>query len=96
MVEKMTKESIEQKLNEVSEILIKKNKDYGQASFDLGVNGNMVHIWDKSRRYRTLVENVVKNPESVPNFEGLEDTLRDLIGYCVIGLHIIEDSNGKD
>lgn len=81
----MTRESIQRITNEVTEILIQKNADYGSASFDLGLNGNMVHLWDKIRRYRNLVE----QGESSPNFESIDDTLRDIIGYAVIGLHIL-------
>jgi hypothetical protein len=83
----MTKESIEKVFGEMAEILAKKNADYGGASFDLGVTGNMVHLWDKVRRYRSLVEN---KKGGKPNFESLEDTLRDIIGYAVIGIHILE------
>lgn len=86
---KMTKESIDEIFKAVSDILVKKNSDYGGASFDLGVNGNMVHIWDKSRRYRSLVEKSQKNTQTA-NFESLEDTLKDIIGYAVIGLHILK------
>lgn len=88
MVEiKMTKESVDEIFNSVGEILIKKNSDYGGASFDLGTNGNMVHIWDKARRYRSLVEKQQKGDDA--NFESMEDTLKDIIGYAVIGLHIL-------
>lgn len=90
MVEiKMTKESVDEVLNSVAEILVKKNADYGGASFDLGINGNMVHIWDKARRFRSLVEKQMKGEKA--NFESLEDTLRDIIGYAVIGIHILEN-----
>lgn len=84
----MDKESIEKITNEVTEILLKKNQDYGGASFDLGLNGNMVHLWDKVSRYRSLIQ----NSQSDPNFESINDTLRDIIGYAIIGLHIIEDA----
>lgn len=84
---KMTKESVDEVLNSVAEILVKKNADYGGASFDLGINGNMVHIWDKARRFRSLVEKQMKGEKA--NFESLEDTLRDIIGYAVIGIHIL-------
>lgn len=84
----MTKEQITKITEEVTEILLKKNADYGSASFDLGLNGNMVHLWDKIRRYRTLVEGKKK-----PNFESVEDTLKDIIGYAVIGLIILENEN---
>jgi hypothetical protein len=86
---KMTKESVDEVLNLVAEILVKKNADYGGASFDLGINGNMVHIWDKARRFRSLVEKQMKGEKA--NFESLEDTLRDIIGYAVIGIHILEN-----
>lgn len=86
---KMTKESVDEVLNSVAEILVKKNADYGGASFDLGINGNMVHIWDKARRFRSLVEKQMKGEKA--NFESIEDTLRDIIGYAVIGIHILEN-----
>ena len=92
--EKMTKETIEEIIAAVTVILVKKNLDYGGASFDLGVNGNMVHIWDKARRYRSLVE---KQMRGIPaNFESLEDTLKDIMGYAVIGLHILKSDIVED
>jgi hypothetical protein len=90
----MTKESIEQLFKEITETLVKKNEDYGSASFDLGLIGNMVHVWDKTKRYRSLVEKQMQGEK--PNFETVEDTLKDLIGYAVIGLHILkEQENGN-
>lgn len=86
--EEMTKESINKVFAGMTDILLKKNADYKGASFDLGLNGNMVHIWDKVRRYRSMIEN--QNHGITPNFEGIEDTLKDIIGYAVIGLHILE------
>ena len=86
----MTKESIEEVFGGMAELLARKNRDYKGASFDLGLNGNMVHLWDKVTRYRNMVEN-----KANPNFEGIEDTLRDIIGYAVIGLHILKlENNG--
>jgi hypothetical protein len=82
----MNKKSINKLTDEITEILLKKNQDYGGASFDLGLNGNMVHLWDKVSRYRSLL-----SKEDKPNFEGLEDTLKDIIGYAIIGLHILND-----
>lgn len=88
----MNKESIKKITDEVTEILLKKNQDYGGASFDLGLNGNMVHLWDKVSRFRSLIGFDKKEP----NFESLEDTLKDIIGYAVIGLHILDDETLKD
>lgn len=78
--------------DEITSILLKKNQDYGGASFDLGLNGNMVHLWDKVKRYRTLVE----NSQDSLNFENLNDTLMDIIGYAIIGLHILNDNSISD
>lgn len=84
----MSKESIDSIFDGMSDLLVKKNKDYKGASFDLGLNGNMVHLWDKVSRYRNMVENKMRGEQ--PNFEGIEDTLKDIIGYAVIGLHILK------
>ena len=84
----MTIEDIKIITDEVSEMLVKKNEDYGSASFDLGLNGNMVHIYDKACRLKSLIEKVNKGLE--PNFESIEDTLKDLLGYSIIGLIILK------
>ena len=86
--QEMSAESINGIFDGMTDVLLKKNADYKGASFDLGLNGNMVHLWDKVRRYRSMVEN--KNHGQEPNFEGIEDTLKDIIGYAVIGLHILK------
>lgn len=69
---------------EIILLLLQKNEDYGSASFDLGLNGNMVHLWDKIKRYRNLIEN-----NKAPNNETIEDTIKDIIGYGLIGLYMI-------
>ncbi len=46
----MTETQIRSITEDIIQILLKKNADYGGASFDLGLNGNMVHLWDKVRR----------------------------------------------
>ena len=84
---KMTKESVRKIFDEMADILVKKNEDYKGASFDLGLSGNFVHIWDKVSRLKHLLDN--KQSGKKENFEGMEDTYRDIIGYCVIGLHIL-------
>jgi len=88
----MNEKSIKNITEEVTTILLKKNNDYGGASFDLGLNGNMVHLWDKVKRYKSLIGCDKKDP----NFESLEDTLKDIIGYAIIGLHILNDETIKD
>ena len=90
----MTEEKIKKITDDLTEILLKKNVDYGSASFDLGLNGNMVHLWDKIRRYRTLVEKTQKDLGE-PNFESITDTLKDIMGYAIIGLLILDNDTKK-
>lgn len=86
----LTREQITSIVGEVTDLLLKKNQDYGSASFDLGINGNMVHIWDKAKRYKTLVEKQLFQKEAEPNFESIRDTLKDIIGYAIIGIVILD------
>ena len=88
----MDQHSIKIITDQVTELLIKKNQDYCGASFDLGLNGNMVHLWDKIKRYRCIIE----NKGNTPNFEPLRDTLNDIIGYAIIGLHILENTEREE
>ncbi|MDD2635507.1 MAG: nucleotide modification associated domain-containing protein [Bacteroidales bacterium] len=88
----MNEKSIMQITDEITQMLLKKNADYGGASFDLGLNGNMVHLWDKVSRYKTLIGCDKKDP----NFESIEDTLKDIIGYAIIGLHILKNDEIKN
>jgi len=83
----MTEPKVRAILEDIVTLLLKKNQDYGNASFDLGLNGNMVHLWDKIKRFRTFVERSQSSSDK-PNFESIEDTLRDIIGYGIIGLLI--------
>ena len=84
----MTKQSIEKIFAPMVDLLVKKNHDYKGASFDLGLDGNFVHIWDKVSRMRRLID--LRKKGEKQNFEGLVDTYHALIGYCVIGLHILQ------
>lgn len=52
----------------------------------------MVHLWDKVKRYKSLIGCDKKEP----NFESIEDTLKDIIGYAIIGLHILDDETIKN
>lgn len=81
-------------LDRVYDILIKKNRDYGGASFDMGLAGAYVHCHDKESRLRSLISRFYLSEEA-PNFEGIEDTFLDLIGYSVIGTIIFEETAKK-
>jgi hypothetical protein len=91
----MTEKKLRTITDDLVSILLKKNADYGGASFDLGLIGNMVHLWDKVSRYRSLVEKKYQT-EGPPNFESIEDTLKDIMGYAAIGLIILNEENTKN
>lgn len=80
-------------LTDHAEFLIKKNTDYGNASMELGLPGNFVHIWDKVSRLRSLIEKEAKG--ELPNFESIRDTLMDLIGYAAIGVLIHDEAASR-
>ena len=82
---------ISSKCNDLAEMLIKKNEDYGNAVFEPSLfhedltplDAVLIRISDKLRRIKRL-------RSGCPNFEGLDDTLRDIAGYCILGLIILE------
>lgn len=75
---------VAENLDFMKDLLVEKNRMYGGASMDMGITGVYVHIHDKVTRLRSLIEKRAAG-EGV-SFEGIEDTLRDLIGYATIGL----------
>lgn len=73
-------------LGDMADLLKRKNADYGGASMDMGMTGIAVHLHDKERRLVSLLERESRG--GAPNFEGINDTLKDMIGYATIGLII--------
>ena len=76
---------IRDKTTEIAALLIRKNRDYKGASFDLGTIGNGIHLWDKIKRYRNMVLSGTK-----PNYETATETLQDIAGYAILGLIIAD------
>jgi len=80
---------------ELKTVLIKKNEDYGNASLSTGDDtwnliGNQIRLYDKVNRYKSLLNNSLKGKET--NFEGIEDTIMDIIGYGFLGKMIYNQS----
>lgn len=71
--------------------LEKKNKDYGGASFRMGMPGVYVHVTDKYERFNKAVID-----DERMNYESLKDTLMDLAGYCIIGVSMLEVGENED
>lgn len=64
--------------------LVRKNKDYGNASIKNGGNvGNYVRMTDKFSRLKNL------SGKKEINYESISDTWLDLAGYAVIGCVIL-------
>lgn len=78
-------------LNNVAEVVIRKQHDYGQGNIlnapidpKLAV---LVRLNDKLARAANLIEN-----NKTPNNESLHDTFQDIIGYGTILLMLEDDS----
>ena len=91
-----TEKQIVKVMQEITSLLILKNRDYGDASFNQGIIGNVIHLDDKISRYKNLVYGSLNGKK--PSFESIDDTLRDIIGYSVLGLIILVRSRreGRD
>lgn len=76
--------------DEIAELLEKKRNDYGDPRYTLnrfGIHGITIRLNDKIERLINLTW--VKNDE--PKFESIEDTLKDIAGYAILGLSILYD-----
>lgn len=67
-------------LEEVGELVIAKNKDYGEINLkEFGKFGIIVRLNDKINRYYNI-----KEKETTEVNESLVDTTKDIIGYCLL------------
>jgi hypothetical protein len=86
----ITHERIRKACNELAELLIAKNKDYGnsvQEQFnEYGETSLLIRLDDKLRRLKQLQ----KAPANVKT-ESKKDTLTDTAGYAILGLLCLED-----
>ena len=71
---------------EITDTLIKKQKDYGPKNISrFGLNGLVIRTHDKIAR----IENLLSKPDGVKNAvenESVYDTLLDIGGYAAIAL----------
>jgi len=85
----MEKESIKV-LNECADVQIKKSRDYQNPNsrikqsdyYPRGVMSIMELINTKTIRLWSVIEAMENDPEYEPNFESIEDSLKDLINYA--------------
>lgn len=75
----------------LTEVLIKKNADYGNASIKNGGSvGNYVRMTDKLSRLRNFL-----HLDKLPNYESLADTWLDMAGYATLGVIILQLTQEK-
>ena len=86
---------LENAINTLESTLIKKNRDYG-SSFDKSINRfGWVYAAIELNKKKDRLHSLIKN-KSKPNYEGIEDTLLDIAGYCVLSLVYIENYLGRE
>ena len=76
------KKNIELSVESVSEILVKKQRDYGPENIKrFGRRGLIVRMHDKVARLENLT-----STGAAPNNESIADNILDVIGYAAIGI----------
>jgi len=75
--------------DEVVELVLRKNADYGDAWQVYGLAGILVRLSDKAMRVERLAQG-----EALVVEEGARDTLMDMVGYCLLGLLLIDSQSG--
>lgn len=90
----LKQESLNSISGEIINLLIKKNRDYGNSYFKLreefGRVAFVVRLADKIERLKTLLKN---EPQVMDERE--EDTIKDIIGYCLLELYFRQDEGRK-
>ena len=79
---------IDNTVNELSQLLISKHRDYGPKNISLApggaFNGLRVRMHDKLARINNLVDSGAD-----PEHESLEDSFKDMANYAIIGLLVL-------
>ena len=80
---------LEEILKELQIIMVRKHQDYGPYNIAHApggaMNGLLVRMHDKTERLQNLYFHRKGN---TPNYESIEDTLKDLANYAIIGLMV--------
>lgn len=88
----ITPEKIQKQCDLLADLLKRKNADYGDSFSEapyllpnLSTNASAyIRLSDKFKRLRTLLNRESKPSQYLGVFESIEDTLRDVAGYCVL------------
>ena len=92
-------EKHEQICNEIHEMYIKKNADYGDSVGELyqklGDVSFLTRISDKYHRLMNLMCDYDGYTKKEINYESIDDTIQDLANYCIIWIMESEMKNNK-
>ena len=84
----VTRSKLEAIAYSVVNLVLKKNKDYGDAWQGQGINGALVRLADKLYRVDTLAD----GRERLVQDENVLDTLVDAIGYALLGILYLQEN----
>lgn len=82
--ESLHEDLVKARITQACEFLHPKAQDYGESFRRHGLIGLLPRLWDKIARYAQL-----KADNRLGNFEKLEDSARDLLGYCCIAYSLM-------
>ena len=81
---------VQQRFDELRDLLIKKHQDYGPTNISRSpggpLNGLRVRMWDKIARINNLVDS-----GATPQNESLRDSFVDLANYSIIALLVLDE-----
>jgi len=80
-----SEDMVKARIEIAAENLCRKAQDYGESFRRHGVVGLLPRLWDKIARYTQLAS----QGGIVPNFEPLQDSARDLLGYSLIAWSLV-------
>lgn len=94
-MEEPTISSIPLILKEVGELVDKKRKDYSDLTFKTaseiaGISQHQVFLSIYGIKL-TRLSNLLLSVKKSPNYESIEDTLKDLIGYLALHIEILRN-----
>jgi len=87
----VTREKLQSVAYEVVNLVMKKNADYGDAWQKLGIFSPLINIADKTCR----VENLTSGRKALVIDEGVESTLRDIVGHALLALLYLREHSGE-
>lgn len=79
-------------VEDISDMVVSKNHDYGDAWQEYGIFTPLIRINDKILRVKTLST----GEHALVADEKIEDTLRDIIGYAALALMKLESDKPSE